>query len=61
MKKIIDILKKEDIRAIDGRYSDGFVDIDDLLYLVSKGKAESYTEKGFTFIRLKKETPDLLK
>lgn len=52
MENILEILKNEDIRMVDGRYSDGFVDTDELRKLVDSGEAETYCKSEFNFVRL---------
>ena len=50
-EKILEILKKESIRLLDGRYSKGFVDLDELKELISEGKAEVYENQEMKFVR----------
>jgi hypothetical protein len=50
--EILEILKHEDIRVVDGRYSDGFVDDNELKKLISSGKVETYCVSEFKFARL---------
>ena len=48
---ILDILDREPIRLMDGRYSTGFVDLDRLRKVIESGYAEVYTENGVRFVR----------
>jgi hypothetical protein len=50
-KGLLEILKKESIRLVDGRYSNGFADLDDLNKLIELGQAEVY-DNGMEFVRL---------
>jgi hypothetical protein len=51
-KSILEILDTESIRLIDGRYSDGFVDLDDLKKLIDMGGyVVLYNIGGVTFVR----------
>ena len=50
--KTLKILKSEDIRYIDGRYRDGFVDQADLDAVIEAGLAEIYDNGGMRFVRL---------
>ena len=54
-KNILKILEKEDIRWIDGRYSKGFVDLDELPILLLEGSVEVYVNQEMKFIRLKEK------
>ena len=49
---IVSILKNENVRLMDGRFSDGFVDIDKLNKLIKDGVAEIYDNQGVEFVRL---------
>ena len=49
---VINILKQEDIRLMDGRFRDGFVDLNVLNKLIEEGKAEIYDNQGIKFVRL---------
>ena len=51
-RNILAILEKEPIRFIDGRYSNGFVDEEDLRHLIESGRAEIYQNGGMKFVRL---------
>jgi hypothetical protein len=53
LNSLIRVLKQEDVRMIDGRWSNGFVDIDALSALIDQGRAEVYYNQGFIFVRLK--------
>jgi hypothetical protein len=53
LKNVFEILKKESIRLIDGRYSKGFVNEADLKKLIISGQAEIYDNGGMNFVRLK--------
>jgi hypothetical protein len=52
-RNILEILKREPIRFIDGRYSDGFVKGADLNKLIELGWAEIYDNNGTEFVRRK--------
>lgn len=52
MNEVIQILKTEDVRLVDGRYSSGFVDEKELQKLILEGKAEIYQNQGMSFVRL---------
>lgn len=54
-KNILKILEKENIRWIDGRYSNGFVDLNELPILLLEGSAEVYEDQGVKFVRLRKK------
>lgn len=49
MKAALDILRREPIRAIDGRYSDGFADTTAAQYLVKLQEAHIEKRQGFGF------------
>ena len=49
--EILDILQREDIRFVDGRYSGGFVDCRDLDNVVNSILAATYKRDGFLFVR----------
>jgi hypothetical protein len=51
VKSVLDILGKGPIRLIDGRYSEGFVDLDDLNKLIEIGVAEVYEIDEMKFVR----------
>jgi hypothetical protein len=55
VEHILEILKREDIRMVDGRHSDGFVDTGELRKLVDSGDAETYCKSEFNFVRLVKK------
>lgn len=56
--EIIKILEREPIRLLDGRYSDGFVDIDELKRLIQEKRVTTYENKGITFVaKLSKNKP----
>jgi len=49
---ILQVLDKEPIRLIDGRYSEGFADTDDLQKLIDMGGyVEVYEDDGLKFVR----------
>lgn len=50
---LLKILEKEHIRLMDGRYSDGFVDLDELRELISEDFVEVYEKQGMEFVRIK--------
>ena len=52
---VLDILQKENIRLVDGRYSGGFIDTEVLHYLIRTGEAETYMNEIITFVRLKRK------
>lgn len=54
-KNILKILEKEPIRWIDGRYSNGFVGLNELPILLLEGSAEVYENQGMKFVRLRKK------
>jgi len=54
MASIKDILRREPIRLMDGRYSTGFVSVAELNSLVNEGTAEVYDNQGVDFVRLLK-------
>lgn len=49
---IMHVLCAGPIRRIDGRYADGFVVLDALEALIARGEAETYSVKGWDFVRL---------
>jgi hypothetical protein len=49
LQAVLDILKREPIRAIDGRYSDGFIDGTKAQYLVLMGLAYIQESGGYEF------------
>lgn len=49
MQEVLDILKREPIRAIDGRYSDGFADCIQAQYLVHMNMAHTEERNGYLF------------
>ena len=51
--QILEILRKEPIRFIDGRYSTGFVEREDLEKVLNRRLAEKYRNHNITFIRIK--------
>ena len=53
---IMHVLCAEPIRRIDGRYTDGFVDIDALEALITRGEVETYNVKGWDFVRLPEDS-----
>jgi len=53
-ERILRILSKEDIRYIDGRYSKGFVDQEELRQMVVEGVVEIKTVQGFSFVKKSK-------
>jgi len=52
------ILENEPIRWIDGRYSNGFVDLNELPILLLEGSAEVYEDQGMKFVRLRKKVKE---
>ena len=54
----LDILRQEDVRYFDGRYSTGFVDQAELDHLIEAGIAEKYERDWITFVRLVEEHGD---
>lgn len=57
-KNILKILENEPIRWIDGRYSNGFVDLNELPILLLEGSAEVYEDQGMKFVRLRKKVKE---
>lgn len=56
-KSILKILEEEPIRLVDGRYSDGFADTDNLNKLIKLGGyVEVYEKGGMKFVRKKKNS-----
>lgn len=55
-QNILEILKTEPIRMIDGRYSTGFVDTDVLAGFITAGQIEIYKIQGMQFVRLPVQT-----
>jgi len=55
MERVLEILKVEPIRFIDGRYKDGFVDQSALLYLLHKKKAKICFLGDIAFVKLSEE------
>ena len=51
-ENIIRILEQENIRLVDGRFSSGFVDLNELNNLTKNGIAEIYNNQGINFVRL---------
>jgi hypothetical protein len=56
MREVLDILKREPIRAIDGRYSDGFADCIQAQYLVHMEKAHIEIVNGYAFFHVGPDT-----
>lgn len=55
-KRIMRLLRDgHNIRVIDGRYTDGFVDQAALDELMKAGKVEKFKVQGFSFVRLPKQ------
>ncbi len=51
---IMEVLRNEDIRVIDGRYGRGFVDLETLQSMIRDGAINTFTtETGFTFATLR--------
>jgi len=48
---IHEILERESIRLLDGRWSGGFVDEVELQQLIDNGKAEVYDNQGVKFVQ----------
>lgn len=49
---ILEVLKTESIRLMDGRFSDGFVDTDELKLLINLGHAKKFKRQGLDFVKL---------
>jgi len=57
-KQILRILEREPIRRADGRYSAGFVDLDDLQRLIDAGEIEVYDNQCVAFVRRRSSPKD---
>jgi hypothetical protein len=53
LERILKILKSVPIRYIDGRYTKGFVDQEDLDILISNKNIEIFINQGMKFVKLK--------
>lgn len=58
--EILEIMEKEDIRRIDGRYSKGFVDTDILENLIKRGDVVVYRYGGLDFVTRANKLPSPL-